>query len=140
MKGVIIKMTKEERLIREIIGPGRNNIEGFACAVREAKRLLFGESVSLENIHVTRDIYPSVAEAIDRNTKTTARQIQRVGNLCWDSLDKNMKLKYIGRTLNDIRSPRDMIFYLAYYSQYEKPYFRIMGEEQLEQTDPDRIV
>ncbi len=121
-------MTKEEILIYEIIGPGTHKIAGFACAVREAKKLLFGESVSMENIHVTLDIYPTVAKVINRNAKTTARQIQRMGNLCWDCLDKKQKMKYIGRVFNDIHSPSDMIFYLAYYSQFEKPYYLVLNE------------
>ncbi len=122
-------MTKEEMLIREIIGPGRNEIRGFVCAVQEAKKLLFGEQIPRDDIFVTRDIYPNVAKKTNKNVRTTARQIERVGNLCWDSLDKNLKLKYIGRALRDIRSPQDMIFYLAYYSHYEKPYFLVMSEE-----------
>ncbi|MCD8380966.1 MAG: hypothetical protein LUC95_11780 [Lachnospiraceae bacterium] len=123
-------MTKEEMLVREIIGPGRNEIRGFACAIQEAKKLLFGERISREDIFVTRDIYPAAASRTNKKEKTAARQIERVGNLCWDSLDKGQKLKYIGKVLNDIRSPQDMIFYLAYYSQYEKPYFEILREEQ----------
>ncbi|MCD7842969.1 MAG: hypothetical protein LUG56_10925, partial [Lachnospiraceae bacterium] len=109
------------------------------CAVQEAKKLLFGERVSREDIFVTRDIYPAVAKRTNKKVKTAARQIERVGNLCWDSLDKSQKLRYIGKALNDIRSPQDMIFYLAYFSQYGKPYFVIMSEEwsQLQMIETD---
>ncbi len=140
MKGVIRKMTKEEILIREIIGPGRNEIRGFVCAIQEAKKLLFGERISREDIYVTRDIYPAVARQTNKKAKTAARQIERVGNLCWDSLDRNLKMKYIGRVLNDIRSPHDMIFYLAYYSHYEKPYFLVLSEEADRMRWPDNPV
>ncbi len=128
-------MTKEEILIREIIGPGKSEIKGFVCAIQEAKKLLFGEGISREDIFVTRDIYPNVARKTNKNLRTTARQVERVGNLCWDCLDKNLKLKYIGRVLKDIRSPQDMIFYLAYYSHYGKPYFVVMSEEQKKLSD-----
>ncbi|MCD8068355.1 MAG: hypothetical protein LUE87_05625 [Lachnospiraceae bacterium] len=90
-------MTKEEILVRQIIGPCRNEIAGFICAVREMGRLLFEEGRALGEILVTRDIYPAAARMTQKNIHTATRQIERVGNLCWDSLDRNQKLKSAGR-------------------------------------------
>ncbi|MCD7807546.1 MAG: hypothetical protein LUH19_09460 [Lachnospiraceae bacterium] len=122
-------MTKEEMLVRQIIGPVRNATGDFVFAVRETGRLLFDEGRPFEEILLTRDIYPVVAGLMKKNERTVARQIERVGNLCWDSMDEKLKIKYIGRPLSDIRSPQDMIFYLAFYCRFQRAFYEIMEEE-----------
>lgn len=114
-KGNRDAMTKEEALIRSILGPSPNNIRTFTSAVRLTVELLFEKKIPLDDIQATSDIYEPVAIELQKKPQTTARQIERLANLCWNVMDENQKRKYIGRNLKDISAPREMIFYLAYY-------------------------
>lgn len=119
-------MTKEEILIRSILGLCRKDVRTLAYAVGEAEELLFYRKIPMDDILVTKHIYPAVAERTGKSYKAVSRQIERLGNLCWDSLDEKQKMSYIGKPLKDIRAPRDMIFYLAFYSHFDKPYYEII--------------
>ena len=119
-------MTKEEALIRGIIGPTRCEIRVFARAVSVTSHLLFCEGVAQDDILVMSHIYAEVAHQLDRELSAVSRQIERIGNLCWEHLDAEGKQKYIGRQLKDIRAPRDMLFYLAYYLHFHTPYYEVL--------------
>ena len=49
---------KETALMREVFGPGRKGVQTLAYAVCEAGKLLFEERVAMDDILVTKDIYP----------------------------------------------------------------------------------
>lgn len=119
-------MTKEEILIRSILGLCRRDVRTLAYAVWEAEDLLFYRKIPLDDIMITKDIYPVVAERIGKSYKAVSRQIERLGNLCWDALDEKQKMNYIGKPLRDIQAPRDMVFYLAFYSHFNKSYYEII--------------
>lgn len=123
------QMRKEITLLYEILGLGRKGVLEMACAVRETKRMLFLEQIPVDDIHVTRDIYPKVAKELNKDSSSVARQIQRMGNECWNSMDVKMKKKYIGKELKDIRAPKDMIFYFAYYVQFQKGFYEILEND-----------
>ena len=119
-------MTKEEILIRSILGPIRGGVRTFACAVEITSRLLFEEDMAQDDILVTKHVYPEVARKTEKSYMAVARQLERMGNLCWDRLGKKERDLYIGKQLRDIRAPRDMLFYLAYYCQFDMPYYEIL--------------
>lgn len=119
-------MTKEEALIRSILGPSPNNIRSFTCAVKTTMELLFVKKKPLDDVQATSDIYEPVAVKLQRNPKTVARQIERLANLCWNAMDEEQKLKYIGRNIKDISAPREMLFYLAYYCHFRIPYYELL--------------
>lgn len=119
-------MTKETILIRSILGPTRRDIFPMACAVEIVKKLLFCRKIPLDDIRMTKDIYPAVARQTKKSCQAVARQIERTGNLCWESMDEGQKMQYIGKAIKDIQGPRDMIFYLAFYSYFHKPYYEIL--------------
>ena len=121
-------MTKEEVLIRSILGPSPNNIRSFTCAVRHTAELLFVKNVSMDEVQITSAVYEPVALELQRNPRTVARQIERLANLCWNAMDKEQKMRYIGRNLKDISAPRDMLFYLAYYCQFHLSYYQLLEE------------
>ena len=102
------EITEETALILEIFGPGRKGIQALASAVCEAGKLLFEERVAMDDILVTKDIYPKVASRLGKDRRNVARQIERLANQCWDGMDGAQKRKYIGKELKDIRAPRDM--------------------------------
>lgn len=107
-------MSKSELLVRSILGPIRSDIRPLVYAIEIASDLLFVQKVSWDDIRVTKDIYPSVAKQLKRTSNSTARQIERLANLCWEVLlDDNLVLQYIGKSIKDIRAPSDMIFYFA---------------------------
>lgn len=119
-------MTKEEALIRRILGPIKGGVRTFACAVEITSHLLFEENMAQDDIQVTKHVYPEVARKTAKSYVAVARQLERMGNLCWDRLSKEEQELYIGRQLQDIRAPRDMLFYLAFYCYFNKPYYEIV--------------
>lgn len=123
-------MTKTEATIRFILGAVGMDIRPLAISVDIAIELMFFKNIPMDEILVTDDIYPEVAYLMKKrygkvsSSETAARQIERLANLCWDSLvSRNLVMEYIGAPLKDIRAPRDIIFYLAYYVYLDTPYF-----------------
>ena len=123
-------MTKTEAVIRSILGAARPDIRPMAYAVDAAISLMFVQKIPMDDIYVTDDIYPDVAKLVRNrrgkpsSPKTVARRIERLANLCWDTLvARNLVLEYLGAPLENIRAPRDMIFYLAFYIYLDTPFF-----------------
>ena len=79
-------MTKEEAVIRSILGPVRSEIRTFACAVGITVHLLFDERMSQDDIRVTKHVYPEVAKRTGKSYASVSRKLERMGNLCWDNL------------------------------------------------------
>lgn len=122
-------MTKEYHLIYQILGPSRRKIVVLAFAVQEAERLLFAKRIAADDILVTKDIYPIVAKRLKKNVKTVSRQVERLGNYCWEQMDAQQKLKYIGKELKDIRAPRELVFYFAFYVHFKEPYYKVVEKD-----------
>ena len=123
-------MTKTEAVIRSILGASRVDIRPLAYSVDIAIHLIFFERIPMDDIYVTDDIYPQVAKLVKNRRgkpstpKAVSRRIERLANLCWDTLvARNLVLDYLGAPLEDIRAPRDMIFYLAFYVYLDTPFF-----------------
>lgn len=122
-------MTKSELLVRSILGAVRADIRPLTYAIDIAEELLFVQHISMNDIRVTKDVYPQAARQVKRSTAATSRCIERLANLCWDSLaEKELNLQYIGRTLGDIRAPRDLIIYLAFYLHFGRPFFEVITD------------
>ena len=123
-------MTKTEAVIRSILGAARVDIRPLAYSVDIAIHLIFFERIPMDDIYVTDDIYSQVAKLVKNRRgrpstpKAVSRRIERLANLCWDTLvARNLVLDYLGAPLEDIRAPRDMIFYLAFYVYLDTPFF-----------------
>ena len=117
-------MTKSELLLRSILGPV------LAYAVDIAGELLFVRRIPMDDIRVTKDVYPWVAQQINRTPGAVSRRVERLANLCWDTLvERNLVLDYIGASIRDIKAPRDLILYLAFYIQFGKPFFEVVAQE-----------
>ena len=80
-------MTKSECIIRSIIGAERASIRALALAIDIAADLLFTQGISMDEIAVSKDIYPAVAKQVGKSMSTTTRRIERTANLCIDALD-----------------------------------------------------
>ena len=129
-------MTQAELLIRFILGPVRTNIRPLVYAVELAVDLLFVQKIPMDDIHVTKDIYPAVAQIhknrFGRSPSNIAvtRQIIRTCNECWEALvSRSLVLEYIGAPIKHIRAPSDMIFYLAFYIYLDKPFYIAVSED-----------
>ena len=129
-------MTKTEAVIRSILGAARADIRPLVHAVDITISLLFTQGIPMDDIHVTDAVYPVAARlAKGRCGKpaspgAVSRRIERLANLCWDTLvERNLVLEYIGAPLRDIRAPRDMIFYLAFYVYFDAPFFTVIQKQ-----------
>ena len=123
-------MKKTEAGIGSIRRTARPDIRPLAYAVDVAMNLMFVQKIPMDDIYVTDDIYPDVAKLVKSrrgktlSPETVSRRVERLANLCWDTLvARNLVLEYLGAPLENIRAPRDMIFYLAFYIYLDTPFF-----------------
>lgn len=119
-------MTKTESIIRSILGPIGTDIRPLAYAVDLTSDLIFNQKIPIDELRVTKDIYPVVAVRLGKSSGAVAKKIERLANLCWDAGDADILLKIIGKKIYDIRAPRDMLFYLAYYSHLGVSFFEVI--------------
>ena len=129
-------MTKTEAVIRPILGAARPDIRPLVHAVDITINLLFTQGIPMDDLHVTDAVYPTVAGLVKNrfgkpaSPGTVSRRIERLANLCWNTLvERNLVLEYIGAPLRDIRAPRDMIFYLAFYVYFDAPFFTVIQKQ-----------
>lgn len=129
-------MTKSESVIRSILGAVRVDIRPLAFAVDTAVDLMFVQGIPMDDIFVTDDIYPKAAEHFRKRSgeastpKAVARRTERLSNLCWDTIvSRGLVMDYIGAQIKDIRAPRDIIFYLAFYVYFDIPFFTVIAKQ-----------
>ena len=106
-------MAKTAAVIRSIFGAVRMDLRPLVYAVDIAIDLLFVQNIPMDDIHVTRDIYPQVARRMETpsgkrpSCKTVSRRLERLSNLCWKSLAaRGLIEEYLGAPLKAIRAPR----------------------------------
>ena len=103
-------MTKTERTIYALVGPVRYNTLSFSLAIDTAMELLFVRKIAMDDIRVTRDIYAPTAARLGKTTTAVSRQIVRLCNLCWDTMQDTGEVEqYIGKPIRDLRAPNEMI-------------------------------
>lgn len=115
-------MEKETYFIREIIGrgkSGRMDSRILAYAVWEARRMMFQEGIPMEEIRVTKTIYPKAAKKYGKTIRAAERQIERLGNMCWENMDKSQREKYLGETESP-PAPGEIIILLGCYIEHGK--------------------
>ena len=117
-----------EHIIRDILGPIRPDTRPLSYSIDIVIDMLFVQNTSIDNIRITKDVYPLVARKLRKSTNAVSRSAERLANRIWGALDTEQILKYIGRPLYDISSPCDIIFYLAYYTYHGKPYYKVYEE------------
>lgn len=117
-------MTKEEYLVRKLVGrgkAGRLDSRIFAYAVFLAREKMFREKVPMEEIHVTKSIYPEAGKRYGKSAASAARQIERLGNRCWEAMTPMEREKYLGEK-DRFPAPKEMILLLGCYCEYGKSY------------------
>lgn len=116
-------MLKPESLLYSILGPIRSDIRPLACAIEAAEQLLFVQHFPIDDIKVTKHIYPYVAGQIRKSPSAVAKAVERLATLCWDALVlKNLLSVYIGDDSMQMPSPGMLIIHLAAYAHFELPF------------------
>ena len=115
-------MTDAEILIRSILGPVRSDIRPLVLAVDITDGLLFQRHMSMDDIQITKQVYPGVALLIHRTPEAASRRIERLAHLCWDAMaEQDLVIQYLGRAVKFEPTPRDLIVCLAVYAHLKIP-------------------
>lgn len=125
-------MLTANSLVRSIFGFSRCNIQALVRSIEIAYELLFIQGRSRNSIQVTKDIYPDVAREIpSKHYKTVVRQIERLCNQCWDRVraDPYLLEEIMGNHAKELESPSEVIFLLACYLKYKKPFQEVLERE-----------
>ena len=96
-------MTNTEAIIRTILGPIRRDTRPLACSVDCLSELLFVQKIPMDEIMVTKDIYPEVAKQLNKNPRTISRSVERLVLCCWEEGNRAYLAKIIGRNLTTLR-------------------------------------
>ncbi len=116
-------MTRTEEFVRSVLGRGGKGNMPFVLAIDRTAQLLFEEGVAMQDILVTKDVYPVVAKRLRMKHTSASRQILRIANRCWKKLSDEQKELYIGKVLPFLEAPRKLLFYFAVYLYSGKPFF-----------------
>lgn len=118
-------------LIRSIFGFSGMNIQALVDAVEVVYDLVFVQRRSRSSIRLNRDIYTVVAEKHGKKCSTVVRQLERLCNECWDKIRKDpyQMARLVGPHPRDIDSPSEVMFFLACYLKYKKPFEEVMDQD-----------
>ena len=125
-------LTRIERLIYSLFGSTRADIRPFIYAIHVVIELHLVQRIPRADIQVTKDVYPQAAQQLNRSTPATARSIERLANLCWDEVCRQGRiLELFGREYMDVPSAADVLYYLAYFIYYNKPFFALFDDTDI---------
>lgn len=117
-------MTNAEIVLRGILGPIRSSIRPLVLAVDITEELLFQQHFSMDDILVTKHVYPRAAEIMKKKVDAVSKSVERLAHLCWNALvEQELVTCYLGRELRHFPTPRDFLIYLAVYSYLRVPFF-----------------
>lgn len=122
-------MRKSEILLHSVFGIIRPDIRPFAYALDILVEYLFVKRIPQGDIHITKVIYPAVALELGKTTCAVSRSIERLANLFWDTAyNQGRIIEFFGRPLYDTPSTNEILFYLAFFLHFEKPFFAILDD------------
>lgn len=122
-------MTRSEALVRSVLGPCRRGIRPFVFAVELVIEHSFAIDYPIEDLQVTKVIYPEVARLLKMKRESVGRQIERIANDCWDRGDRARLNEILGTELPFCPPPREMLFYFAAYAYYGLPFHEVMKQQ-----------
>ena len=124
------QMTESERLLRSILGPTRSDIRPLAFAIAVAEELLFNQGLAMDDVQITKQIYPMVARQFRKTDNAAAKCVERLSRLCWEAMvAQDLVAQYLGRAIQQsptLRSP------LRPYKGPDNKNFWIIDEETAE--------
>lgn len=83
----------------------------------------------MEEIQVTKSLYPEAGKKYHKSAAAACRQIERQSVLCWEMMSRKERQKYLGKTKH-FPAPAEMVFLLAYYCQYNRSYEDMLEEQR----------
>lgn len=122
-------MTRTEALIRSVLGPTPRKILPLVHTIDMAIELSFAQNRSIEDLMVTKEVYPAVAKRLQLKTKTVSRQVDRITKLCWYEGDRARLQEITGTVFPECPKPWIMVMYFAAYSYYGIPYRDALEKE-----------
>ena len=116
-------MESSQSLIHYILGPCVHS-RPLVTAVDILMSYLSAPDFDLQSIAMHRDIYPKVAVQLSINPISISKTVDRLAKCCWGAMiSEGLCNEIIGRTPSKSPKTLEMVFYLAYFSFYRKPYF-----------------
>ena len=110
------QMTESERLLRSILGPTRSDIRPLAFAIAVAEELLFNQGLAMDDVQITKQIYPMVARQFRKTDNAAAKCVERLSRLCWEAMvAQDLVAQYLGRAIQQSPTPRSPL------RPYERP-------------------
>ena len=102
-------MTESERLLRSILGPTRSDIRPLAFAIAVAEELLFNQGLAMDDVQITKQIYPMVARQFRKTDNAAAKCVERLSRLCWEAMvAQDLVAQYLGRAIQQSPTPRSV--------------------------------
>ena len=106
-------MANSEVILRRILGPIRSNIRPLVLAVDITRSLLFQLHIAMDDIKVTKHVYPGVAKLLGQSQSAVTKSVERLTRICWDSMEEQELTEfYIGRQLRQMPAPRSISAWL----------------------------
>ena len=112
-------MTKTETLLRALLGPVREDVRPLAAVVDYVAGLLFVEEMQLDDVRITKRVYPAVAKQLGKPATAISRSVERLTARCWSDGDPELLQTILGRKVLAPYSPRETVICLAYYVHYD---------------------
>ena len=122
-------MSKTEMIIRSVLGPSGGDIRPMAVASDIFAKRMFEEHIHMDDIQLTKDIYPSAAAILGKKPKSVGRKVERIANRCWDYGDRRRLIEIAGRELLTPPTVKDCLIYFAFYSYKGIPFFEAIDQE-----------
>lgn len=121
-------MNRTEVVIRSLVGATRRSIRPLSCAVDLIAGLLFMQGVPMDEIRVTKQVYPQVAKRLGIRVGAASRRVARLTSFCWDRGERARLEQIVGRCLRTCPPPRDMLVYLAVYTYLGRSFLDAVRE------------
>ena len=112
-------MTKTETLLRALLGPVREDVRPLAAVVDYVAGLLFVEEMQLDDVRITKRVYPAVAKQLGKPATAISRSMESLTARCWSDGDPELLQTILGRKVLAPYSPRETVICLAYYVHYD---------------------
>lgn len=121
-------MTRTEALVRAVLGSSVKNVRTFVAAIDKAIEKSFACKRSIDDIQVTKVIYPEVANQLGKTSGAVSRQVGRIANACWEQGDRDRLNEIVGYELPCRPPPKELLFHFAAFSFYGVSYREVINQ------------
>lgn len=115
-------------MVFEIMGPTRRHIREFCASIDVTAQVLYVEHIPADEFRQAVHVYQRVADLTEKRREAVSRSVERLAKFCWDDECKGRLVKFIGREFTCAQSPRHTLIYLACYSHFRQPFFKMVEQ------------